>query len=523
MNPDWTTDRLLPAPEPPGSLDVYNVCAAPFDVMLSAATMTGLINRQQARIYLLSDGDAEPLRAALLGQIPTGHHPTPAGDVLSELIGAYRSSVRGLIVYDPAMIDSVNIATTLAGLRDAVVVSPQQLESLSRHQLPVLADLRIFGWKNRLQAYRWAAHNLLRETSTRLVAGMGPTIPGGLRSYLVASRAFVYWLNPRRLMPNPANGWMSERCLMKRILRRFAPGTPHLGWFMHELSGVSLASQSALPVLPSDFFYNMEVWSAVTADVAGIEMAGVGMAGTSPATTFHRAPTHAIPPKVYLSFAISDGDNLQYNQHRMYHLWQDPARGSVPIGWTISPVLQESAPMLADYYIRTATQYDELIAGPSGAGYILPSRWPGEQLPAFLRLTGSLMQRMHLAIIEVLDRPGISLLSRRTWQAAYAQALAPFGLIGILTGDAYKRSGWRIVDGVPIIQNLGLTKSVSMALDLIKRNTPLQITQPHYISIYMHAWTTTPSDIKTIAQSLDSRYEVVTPGALLAMIARASR
>lgn len=527
MNTDWTTRRLLPAPAAPDSLDVYDVCAAPFDVMLSVATMTGLINRQQARIYLLSDGDAEPLRAALLGHIPTRHHPMPAEDVLSELIGAYRSSVGGLIVYDPAMIDSVNVATTLAGLRDAVVVSPRQLESLSRYQLPVLADLRIFGWNNRLQAYRWAVRNLLRETTPRLVAGMGPTIPGGLRSYLVANRAFVYWLNPRRvILPGPTSSWMTERFLMKRVLRRFAPGTPHLGWFMDELDGVSLASRSALPVLPSDFFYNMEVWLAIDGEAVGRAegaMAGEGMAGTSPATTFQAAPTSVIAPGVYISFAISDGDNLQFNQHRMYHLWQDPARGSVPIGWTISPMLQVAAPMLAAYYARTATSYDELIAGPSGACYIQPSRWPGKQLPAFLRLTGTLMRRMHLTTIEVLDRPIRSLIPPKTWQSAYSKSLAPFGLRGILSGDACKRSGWRVVNGVPVIQNLGLTKSAGTALDLVKRNTPARITRPHYVSIYMHAWTTTPSDIQTIVQALDSRYAVVTPGTLLAMIARTSR
>ena len=51
-----------------------------------------------------------------------------------------------------------------------------------------------------------------------------------------------------------------------------------------------------------------------------------------------------------------------------------PGAGSVPLGWTISPVLQEAAPTLAAYYARTASPNDALIAGPSGAGYILPSK-----------------------------------------------------------------------------------------------------------------------------------------------------
>jgi hypothetical protein len=478
-----------------------------------------LINRQQARIYLLSDVDAAELRETLLGDIPTRHHTTQARHVLDELLNVYRSSVKGLIVYDPDMLDSVNIATTLAGIRDAVVVSPRQAQQLQPHKLPVLADLRIYRWKNRLQAYRWATRNLLRETSPALIAGMRPTIPGSLRSYLVANRVFVYWLNPRFALPDPANGWTTERCLMKHILRSFVPGTPHLGWFIDEAHGVSLASRAALPVLPSDYFYNMEVWAS-------------GFMGEGrPGSPHPGSPSADFDPKIYVSFTMSDGDNLQFSQHRMYHLWQDPARGTVPLAWTISPALPEAAPALADYYMRTATPRDELIAGPSGAGYVLPSLWPDKQLPAYLHLTGTLMQRMRLTTVEVLDRPSTIAaigmasvsISRQSWQAAYAKTLAPFGLRGILSGDARKQSDWNIIEGVPIIQNLGLTSSIQMALDLIKRNTPAQITRPHYLSLYMLAWNTTPSDVKTIARSLDSRYEVVTPGALLAMIARSSR
>ena len=528
---DWAAHRMLPAFEPPRSLDVYNLRDAPFDTILSVTTMSGLINRQEVRIYLLSDEDAGILQESLLAHIPTLPHIAQGEEVLDDLLATYRSSVKGLVIYDPEMIDSVNVATTLAGLRDAIVVSPQQAERLQQQpfRLPVLADLRVYAWKSRLQAYRWAVRNLLKETSIGLVAAMRPTIASGLRSYLVATRAFVYWLDPHFALPDPGNGWTMERCLMKRILHSYAPGTPHLGWFIDEPRGVGLASKAVLPVLPSDYFYNMEVWSAVRRpaqelqnEMAGEETASEGMAGVdemagvSPATTFSQSP-HA---KIYVSFTFSDGDNLQFNQHRMYHLWQDPARGSFPAGWTVSPVLQEAAPALAEYYKQTAMEMDELIAGASGAGYVRPSQWPRKQLPAYLQLTGALMQHMGLTTIEVLDNLVTKFFPYRAWQAAYAKSLAPFGVRGILSGDAYRRSGWRVVDGVPLILNLGLTNSVSMALDLIKRNTPTQPAQQHFLSVYIDAWKMSPTDVKTIIQALDERYEVVTPGTVLAMIAR---
>src|SRR5438270_3396931 len=88
----WAAHRLLPAFEPPRSLDVYDVRGAPFDIILSAATMSGLINRQEVRIYLLSDVDAGILQESLLAHIPTRPHSAQAEEVLDELLAEYRSS-----------------------------------------------------------------------------------------------------------------------------------------------------------------------------------------------------------------------------------------------------------------------------------------------------------------------------------------------------------------------------------------------------------------------------------------------
>ncbi len=520
MPADWAHKRLLPAFEAPHHLDVYDIRDAAYDVQLSVTTMTGLVNRQQPRIYLLSNDDAHKLLNTILNHIPSTLVPIKAESVLDDLLQKHRHHISGMIIYDPALLDSANVATTLAGVRDAIVVSPRQAEALQSppHQLPVLADLRIYGWQNRLQVYRWAIRNLLPETSDRLVAGMHPQIAGGLRSFLVATRAFVYWLDPRFQFPNPLNGLRTERCLMKQILRRYAPGTPHFGWFMYEGQGVKLASKAAMPVLPSDYFFNLEVWTAVQPSQ---QKEQAGQRGNIAAETNTTTTGRQVSPKVYVSFTISDGDNLQFNQHRMYRFWQDPARGSIPIGWTISPALIQAAPTLAAYYLQTATPDDELIAGPSGAGYILPPKWPQKHLLSFLQLTGSLMQQMRLSIIEVLDAtpPLLRPFIHHSWPKKYARALSPFGIQGILKGDSYHHTAWSRIQDIPVLQNLGLSNSKEMTLQLIRKNTPPNLQQPQFINVYIHAWSMTPSDIKEVIQTLGSQYAVVTPGKLLAMIA----
>src|SRR5579859_2302285 len=574
-----THNRLLPVFEAPAHLDLYDIEHAAYDVQLSVTTLAGLINRDQPRVYLLATSDAGSLFNALLAHVPHEHVAHDGVDILEAVLQTYRDSAKGMVIYDPALPDSVNVATTLAGQRDAIVVSPQQAAALQQkpYQLPVVADLRVYHWKNRLQAYRWARSNLLKEASGQLVAGLHPKIAGALRSYLVATRAFVYWLNPLNLLPDPTAGWITERCLMKHIMRAYPPGTPHLGWFINEFGGVDMTSKAGLYLLPSDYFYNLEVWSAVQPpariegaggvayDVAYREsVEGESNEGTraaqapSPRTSSTPAPTESgavsrrsgggwdgwmwrlrrprprIAPDlpgtmgndpashipIYLSFTISDGDNLQYDQHRMYLLWQDRARGSIPLGWTISSALIEVAPVLATYYRNTATQNDELLAGPSGAAYIWPSSWPAKRLGAFLQVTGELMQRMDLRTIEVLDGALSRLFPYRPWQARYARSLAPFGVRGILMNDSYRRGGWRIVAGVPVIKNLGLAKSVAHTLELIKNNTPAQAQHPTFLNVYVYAWRMTPADIRAVMQSLDDRYKVVTPGQLCALIAR---
>jgi hypothetical protein len=552
-----STNGLLPAFQAPEHLDVYDIRNTSYDVQLSVTTLTGLINRQQPRVYLLSNSDAAFWLDAAFAQVP--HDISAARDeaALEALLNGYRNRVAGLIIYDANFMDSVNVATTLAGQRDCMVVSPVQAETLQGppHHLPVVADLRIYQWKSRVQAYLWAERNLLKSASPNLVAGLDPKIAGALRSFLVATRAFVYWLDARNVLPNIRNGWIAERHLMKRILKAFAPGTPHLGWFVDEGQGVRLTSKAALPVLASDHFFNLEVWTSVQigqANLAGENLArtnpeaspaGTNLAPARGATTFPlseatpardvvaglasaRPPEAEVAPimspKAYVSFTISDGDNLQYDQHRMAQLWQDPARGSIPIGWTISPALVRVAPALAAYYARTATPNDELVAGPSGAGYMLPSYWPAERLPAFLQLTGELMQEMNLRVIEALDTGSFLSMAfvNQSLQQVYAKALAPFGVRGVLSGAGQTRSSWNNAAGIPVLQNLGLAGSVGKTVNLVRDATLRAETQTasQFLNVYILAWSMTPSDLRQVMQQLGSEYEVVTPGRLMTMI-----
>jgi hypothetical protein len=518
----WPPLALFPTFQTPTHLHVYDLRGASHDIQLAVTTLAGLINRPCPRVYLqCGDDDAFWLSHALT-TVPYDCAPQTGDTAFHTLLAAFRSVIQGLIVYDPALLDTVNVATTLAGQRDGLVVSPTLAQQLQRdYQLPVLLDLRTFGWKTRVQAYLWAKQNLLSTASTHFVAGLHPRALMGLRSFLVATRTFVYWLDARKRLPDRGADWLSERTLLQQILGSFAPGSAHLGWFIDENSGVTLTSQAAMPVLASDFFNNLEVWSALPAQ-------------TRPVAPYELTMPKASKQKVYLSFTISDGDNLQYVQHRMRHLWHDPARGSLPLGWTFSPLITLAAPALAAYYLASATAQDEFIAGSSGAGYMFPSHWPDVHLAPFLRQTGQAMQALGMTTLQVLDlgswqSAAIPLLSRLPLtgmaftdpirQRQFVQALMPYGLRGVLSGSGTLVPHTHLVDdGTPVYVNLGLAGSVRTAIAMIKGAVLLNRRRPCFLNVYILAWSMTPSDLLQVVRQLGDAYEVVLPRTLLEMV-----
>ncbi len=519
-NQHWSNERLLPTFQAPEHLDVYDTRGASREVQRTITMFAGLINRTQPGVYLIArDQDNFWLNEALAS---ISHTVSPArdNDILDALLKTYRERIQGLIIYNPNFIDSVNIAMMMAGQRDGLVVTPDQAAQLqqSPYNLPVLSDLRTFHWKNRLEAYDWALNNLRQNASSHIVAGLNPTMASSLQSFLVATRAFVYWLDARQSFPDFTRGLLSERYLMKRIFKSFAPGTVHLGWFISEPFGVRLTSKAGLPVLASDLFNNLEVMLSIP-DTRNSQPSS--QTSTQVKTSLSNQSNTSLnergnEPKAYVSFTISDGDNIQYMQNRMLQLWRDPARGSIPLGWTISPVLMQAAPEMGAYYLRTASANDEFLVGPSGAGYMYPSRWPKEQLPAFLRHTGRLMQDMNLTMLEVFDAGLVQDLALINigLQQRFVEALAPFGLKGILSGSGLPRSRWKVLSGVPIYQNLGLADSVDKAVKLIRNATPAS----KFLNVYVFAYKMVPSDLKLVVQQLGGEYEVVTPGKLLSMI-----
>jgi hypothetical protein len=80
----------------------------------------------------------------------------------------------------------------------------------------------------------------------------------------------------------------------------------------------------------------------------------------------------AVVPRRYVMFYVGDYDSAAWIYQTTPYLWDDPARGSVPLNWAFNPNLAARMPVAMERARRTATDQDTFIAGDSGAGYINP-------------------------------------------------------------------------------------------------------------------------------------------------------
>jgi hypothetical protein len=58
----------------------------------------------------------------------------------------------------------------------------------------------------------------------------------------------------------------------------------------------------------------------------------------------------------------------------LYTKWDDPKRGTIPIGWALDPMVKYRFPLIFEYVYGSATPNDVFISGDSGGGYLNPSQ-----------------------------------------------------------------------------------------------------------------------------------------------------
>ncbi|MDR1682332.1 MAG: T9SS type A sorting domain-containing protein, partial [Candidatus Symbiothrix sp.] len=345
----WPEGQLLPSfPAPAATQDHIYLNSNTGEEMYLFSSLKGLINRVQPRIFSYEGDDHAEGAFTWLNSLGIGYNQTTPWAALTK----YKSEISGIIIYDPNQIHTVNLATVMAKGLNALIVAPSLLNRLTAapYNFQVLADLR-GQFSSHLQVYQHIYDNYWNDTDKRLLISLSPqNHKGSLREYAVALGEAVIWLDPKK---------SNESTLLNKFLADMPAGANCMGWWPEEAPGVERTSYYGITTIASDFSTNLTFHSGLPRTI-----------------TPHPMPAKpALENKIYVAFIISDGDNLQYVEHRMRRFWDDTNRGSVPIGWTISPAMVDAMPGALNYFHQSSTDNDNLISGPSGYGYTYPNYW----------------------------------------------------------------------------------------------------------------------------------------------------
>ncbi|RLE78806.1 MAG: hypothetical protein DRJ51_08905 [Thermoprotei archaeon] len=397
---EWPKGRVFPKFSKPDSLRVVDLRGMDFfnDLKyLPLITLQGLVNREKPRIYvILTDRDEKWLELIQQEGITT------INTSLEEVMAEYAKYSNGYIVYDSKVPDTLNVANTMSGIYNSIVVNPKDIDWIEGLGLKLFEDLR-GRFKSKIDAYRWAYEELWPRCDHRLLVPMRPEplvrpskpkqpMQIAVRDYVTALRLFAHDLNPYD---------SEELALFRKLLEDMPDNAALLGWYFGtEHISVRLASEynKFVVVMTGNSYLvsNLTVWSGIEVEtkfkLPPIDFSKLGQ------------------DKVYVTFYMNDGDNVQWDI-LMRDFWEDPYRGKVPMAWTISPFLIDLAPLIMKYYAESMSNQDTFVSGPSGAGYWYPNVNPN-YVKKFLELAGKYFERTGLRFTEILGEflDGVSLI-----------------------------------------------------------------------------------------------------------------
>jgi len=298
---------------------------------LLAVSLQGIANQHPdgPRVFLLTGPRDQEWLDYCLRVSPRGTRSTS----LDELLELLEPDLAGQILYHPDRPYTLDIATTAAGIHKAVI-------SATDLGLPTVLDLRR-RWQSAAEAYRWAIDSLLPDCSRTKLALLPPQAIA-TRDFAIQHRLFT--ISPPTSPHDEALG---------DLLFRLSPGAAIYGAAPPSLQPTF--SRASHYFVPASQAANLSFFSRLDTQQRLYQYLG------------YLEPT---APR-YLTF-IFDCSDLDFAINAMPGLWDDPARGTLPLGWALPGALTEAAPPVLHRYYADAYRSgtDQFILGPSGAGQI---------------------------------------------------------------------------------------------------------------------------------------------------------
>ncbi|MDD4517811.1 MAG: GxGYxYP family putative glycoside hydrolase, partial [Limnochordia bacterium] len=441
-------------------------------------SLQGLVNQRVGRLYLGAVTDHWFQQAVPLNQMPV--------QVKSPLkvLEAFKQEVQGLVIYDPALIDTVNVAFTLAGLNQAIVVSPDLAQELLARwdDLTIVADLQD-RWSTRLEAYTWAYAELWPKCNQGFILNNNPGMIH-MQDLQVANRGFGVYLDA---------GIPEERVLLEEIYRQMNALGTVFGWPGGDAdAAIDLASQYGHSYVVTDWCDNLSVL-------------GKGI----PPVLKQAEPTMSSgDAKLYVTFILDHAGVFHYNQFHMLDLWNDGARGQVPVGWTVHPRLVDLASGIIDYYFKTATPNDYFLAPINPSGFVHLEAVPdskayGTYLQGLLKKAG-----IKLAWLDSRENAEFDKLSGEVVSALLDVATYG-GLDAVFFGRSTSTNCKAVVLGDVTVFPVMYMHGGESAKDLAYRTHQSGAANDGFVVVGIDSWGAGPSYVAEVVNALEDMGDVM--------------
>ena len=330
-----------------------------------------------------------------------------------------------------------------------------------------------------------------------------------IRDYVVANRGFSFMLSS-------VGEYEQERELKGEILGQMTQDGRVYGWSsLHgesEQQHVRQSSRHGQIVLCSNTATNFSFHQHV------------GPEGPFRQRQRSGPPRAIDPDKVYLTFVMSDGDSLNFVSNLMHGQWSDEARGKIPFGWEMQPLLANIAPGMLDYFYRSAKPSETFSAAASGIGYFFPDVMPEDDLARTLRATEPYLRHTDMRTLVLLQSSGGHPRHKVSDEInrMYARILGDV-LLGVQEGYWYTAGENRIVNGLPWmptrLPTLGNVRGDNPVDGLVKHFREVlaekEPGQPLFVPFHVPKAHVTVSQIVEALGRLDNRdrFEVLEPEA----------
>ncbi len=465
-------------------------------------SLQGLANRDQPRLYLEYPKDwqweiVHPLRDFLARRHGVQWERLGTDDADAAL-ARFAKYAKGCVVWDKSVRSSLIVAFTIAGVEDLVPVNADLLPLAAKHGLKPVVDLRgKFTGQTDAQIYQWAYDHYFERCSRDYYVVMGgqagEEMQPGVADFGIRQRAFFSDLSSNPKHPE-------ELALLKKILGRQNVPSIVLGWHsyakdteglhttlvgnhglimegLHNLPNVSFTSQ--IPLTPDFKFTNQH----------------------------HVRPDEKLVPenKVYICAVATDAMGIG--------AWTKPGRGAIPYTWQVLMNWVWMNPPVLQYFYEDRSPNDYFIGGLSGPGYMYPKAIPADKWPALTAVGRSLMHRLDLRVLEIMDYSegnrhlGNTDLPKEVVDRYYAQYP---DAIGFINGYGTART-FDLRDGKPFLSYdyyLDVKRPVEEARADLEELIQLNPQRPYFLLMHVRELNTVEK-VDAIVNHLSEKVEVV--------------